>query len=224
MKIYNLALSGLFSLLTISSCSNTKLTDTWSDPRNTASYKDIMVVGVGESEQNRRVYESYFVTDFQEKGIKALASYTLISHADGQKLDGEKASFRSIIKSAIKGSDIDAVLISHVARIDEEEVYRPSLATLPPVYSPTTYQSTYVETSNSSMYSYHASVTTNVQQPGYFTVGRTYTIQSNLYDVHTEELVWTSRSRTFAPETVEQITQEISELVIDDLISRKLIQ
>ena len=46
----------------------------------------------------------------------------------------------------------------------------------------------------------------------------------NLYDVHTEEHVWTTRSRTFSPESVEQVVQQVSGLIIDDRISRKLIQ
>ena len=223
MKISILSLITLSSLLVLSGCtSNTKLSRTWSDPNNKVAYKDIMVVAIADSEQNRRAFESFFVASFREKGIESLPSYTLISHKDEQELDGEKASFDAIIESAIKGSDIDAVLISHVAWIDEEEVYRPDLA-YQPSYGPTVYQTTYVESSNGSMSSYYSSVTTNMQ-PGNFTLDRTYTLESNLYDVHTEELVWTTRSQTFAPESVDQIVREVSGLIIDDLVSRKLIQ
>ena len=69
MIITNLALSGLLSLLAIYACTNTKLIQTWSNPHNMAAYKDIMVVGISDSEQTRRTYESYFVASFQDQGI-----------------------------------------------------------------------------------------------------------------------------------------------------------
>ncbi len=219
MKITNLALSGLFGLLVLSGCTNTKLIQTWSDPHNKASYKDIMVVGISDSEQTRRAYESYFVANFQDQGIESLASYTLISHEDEQKLDGEKATFRAIVESAIKGSDIDAVLVTHLVSIQEEEIYRPSLD-YQPVYGMPYYNAPYY----GSMYGYHGYVTTYVEQPGYYTEEQTYTLESSLYDVKTEELVWTTRSRTFAPDSIDETIHDVSNLIVSDLVSRKLIK
>ena len=219
MKITNLALSGLFSLLVISGCTNTKLVQTWSDPNNKAFYKDIMVVGISDSEQTRRAYESYFVASFQDQGIESLASYALISHEDEQKIDGGKGTFRTIVESAIKGSDIDAVLVTHVVSIEEEEIYRPSMD-YQPVYGMPYYNAPYY----GGMYGYHGYVTTYVQQPGYYTEEQTYTLESSLYDVKTEELVWTTRSRTFAPDSIDETIKDVSGLIIDDMKSRKLIQ
>jgi hypothetical protein len=219
MKITNLALSGLFSLLAISACTNTKLIQTWSDPHNEAFYKDIMVVGISDSEQTRRAYESYFVASFQDQGIESLASYTLINHEDENKIDGEKGSFRAIVESAIKGSEIDAVLVTHLVLIENEEIYRPSLD-YQPVYGVPYYNAPYY----GSMHGYHGYVTTYVQQPGYYTEEQTYTLESSLYDVKTEELVWTTRSRTFAPDSIDETIKDVSDLIISDLASRKLIQ
>lgn len=219
MKRINLALGGLFSLLVISGCSNTKLIQTWSDPQNKVSYKDIMVVGISDSEQTRRAYESYFVVSFQDQGIESLASYTLISHEDEQKIDGEKGTFRSIVESAVKGSDIDAVLVTHIVSIEEEEIYRPSMD-YQPAYGMPYYNASYY----GGMYGYHGYVTTYVQQPGYYTEEQTYILESSLYDVKTEELVWTTRSRTFAPDSIDETIKDVSALIIDDMKSRKLIQ
>ena len=213
MKISNLALSGLFSLLVISGCTNTKLTQTWSDSHNKATYKDIMVVGISDSEQTRRAYESYFVASFQDKGIESLESYTLISHEDEQKLDGEKGTFRAIVESAIKGSEIDAVLVTHLLSIEEDEVYRPFYE----------YPGYYTQAYYGNMYGYHGYVATYVQQPGYYAEEQTYTLESSLYDVKTEELVWSTRSRTFAPDSIDETIRDVSGLITDDLVSRKLI-
>jgi len=219
MRIKNLALSGLLCLFVLSGCSNTKLIDTWSDPKNSVSYKSIMVVGISDRKQTRRAYESYFVDSLAEKGIQSVASYTLISQQDEKKFASGKGEFKEIVKAAIKGSDIDAVLITHVASIEEDEIYRPSMDYQAvfgaPYYSPGYY---------GGMYGYHGYVTTYVQQPGYYTEEQTYILESNLYDVKTEELVWTTRSRTYSPQSMDEAIGDISRLIIADLATRKLIQ
>jgi len=220
MNNYKVVLSGLFGLLLISGCaSNTKLSNTWSDPGNTASYSDILIVGISDSEQKRRAYESFFIASFQDKGINAVASYTVIDHKTELNLEGEKGSLRKIVKSAIKGSDIDAVLVTHVVSIEEEDIYRPSMD-YQPVYSSAYYNRPHY----GGMYGYHGYVTAYVQQPGYYTEERTYVLESNLYDVKSGELVWTTRSKTFAPDSMEQAINDISSLIIADLKSRKLIR
>ena len=203
----------------MSACSNTKLSQTWSDPDFSASYNDIMIVGITESEQLRRAYETYFADHISNRGMQSLASYKLINHKSEMALSQDKESFRTIVESAIKGSDIDAVLITHLVSIEEEDVYRPSLD-YQPAYGSTYYTTGYYGT----MYGYHGYVTTYVQQPGYCTNEQTYTLETNLYDVKTEELVWTTRSRTFSPESMDDVIKELTGLIIDDLVSREIIR
>ena len=220
MKFYKLALSGLFGLLLVSGCAtNTKLTGTWSDPENKASYKNIMVVGVSNNEQKRRAYESFFVASFQDKGVASVASYTVIHNKEEVSLTGKKGAFRKVVESAIEGSHIDAVLVTHVVSIEQEEVYRPSMD-YQPLYSSGAY---YNRPYYGGMYGYHGYVTTYVQQPGYYTEEQTYVLESNLYDVASAELIWTTRSQTNAPESIQQAVKDISSLIISDLEERKLI-
>ncbi len=219
MKLFNLALSGLFSLLFISSCSNTKLLDTWSDQEVKVSYKDILVVGITTNKVNRRAFESNFVASFQAEGIESMTSYSIISQKEQLKFSTDKKSFKNIVKSAIAKSSIDAVLISHVSSIETDQVYNPSLD-FQPVYGVPYGGSGYY----GNMYGYHGYVTTYVQEPGYYSDERTYTLEASLYDVKTEQLVWTTKSRTVAPESVETTIQDITNLIIQDLLSRKLIK
>ncbi len=218
MKKTKLAISSLLCLLIASACSTTKLSQTWSDPDITGPYNDIMIVGVAQSEQLRRAYETYFADHIRDRGIESLASYRLIDHKSALEIAGDKNSFRSIVEHAVKGSAIDAVLITHLVSIEDEEIYRPSLD-YQPAYGPVYYSSGYY----GNMHGYHSYVTTYVQQPGYFTHEQTYVLESNLYDVKTEELVWTTRSRTFSPESMDDAIKELTGLIIDDLVSRKIL-
>jgi len=114
---------------------------------------------------------------------------------------------------------VDAVLITHLVAIDTDEVYRPSLD-YQPAYGPVYYTTDYY----GNMYGYHGYVTTYIEQPGYYTQELTYTLETNLYDVKTEELVWTTRSRSFSPESMDDAIQELTALIINDLVSRNIIR
>ena len=193
-------------ILLVSACANTKISQSWVDPDHKKVYKDLLVIGVAESEQNRRAYESYFVEELKAIGVEAVASYKLIK--SDQKID------RETVGKAIDGLGIDGVLITHLLAVDEETIYRPSMDYMP-MYGGGYY---------GGMYSYYPHVNTYVHRPGYYTTHETYTLETNLYDVETEELVWSARTRTFSPESVDEVIVDLTRLLIADLKDKKLIQ
>ncbi len=175
----------LASIVIVSSCANTKITQSWIEPDHKKIYNDLFIIGIAQSEQNRRAYESNFVEELRSRGTEAEASYKLIK--SNQKID------RDTVSKAIKGMDIDAVLVTHLVAVEEETVYRPSMDYMP-MYGGGYY---------GGLYSYYPHVNTYVQRPGYYTTLETYTLETNLYDVESEELIWSARSHSFAPESIK---------------------
>jgi len=196
----------LCGALLITSCANTKISQSWVESNHKKAYNDILIIGIAESEQNRRAYESHFVEQLQKIGIEGEASYKLIK--SNEKID------RATITKAIKGLDIDAVIVTHVVGVDEETVYRPSMDYMP-MYGGGYY---------GGLYSYYPHVNTYVHRPGYYTTHETYTLETNLYDVESEELVWSARSRTFSPESVSEVIIDLTKLLINDLSEKNLIK
>lgn len=194
------------TIIFVSSCTNTKISQSWVEPRHKKIYNDMLIIGIGESEQNRRAYESYFVEELRLRGTEAEASYKLIK--SDQKIE------RETVAKAIKGLDIDAVLVTHLVAVDEETIYRPSMDYMP------RYGGGYY----GGLYSYYPHVNTYVHRPGYYTTHETYTIESNLYDVESEELIWSARSRTFSPESTDEVIVDLTKLLINDLIDKNLIK
>ncbi len=193
------------------SCANTKISQSWVDPGNKKSYNDLLIIGISNSEQTRRAYESYFVEELRDIAIEAEASYTLIK--SNEKID------RETVTKAIKGMDIDGVIVTHVVAVDEETVYRPSTGYM---YGGA-YGGYYGGGHYGGLYSYYPHVNSYVHNPGYYTTHETYTIETNLYDVATEELVWSARTRTFSPESVDEVIVDLTKLLIKDLADKKLI-
>jgi hypothetical protein len=193
-------------VLLVSSCANTKISQSWVEPDHKKEYQNLLIIGIAESEQNRRAYESYFVEDLKTIGINAEASYRLIK--SNQKID------RETITKAIDGLGIDGVIVTHLLAVDEETIYRPTMN-----YSPM-YGGAYY----GGLYSYYPHVNTYVTSPGYYTTHETYTIETNLYDVESEELVWSARTRTFAPESTDEVIVDLTKLLIKDMADKDIIK
>jgi len=206
--VKNMSKVAVFTIgaLLLVSCTNTKISQSWVEPGNKRVYKDLLIIGIGESEHNRRAYESYFVEELKARGIEAEASYTMIRQ--NEDID------RNTVVKAIEGKDIDGVIVTHMVAVDEETVYRPSMDYMP-MYGGGYY---------GGLYSYYPHVNTYVNQPGYYTTHDTYTLETNLYDVETEEMVWSARSRTFSPESVTEVVVDLTKLLINDLEEKNLIK
>jgi hypothetical protein len=216
---FHKALIAVFCVLLLASCGNTKLSNTWSAPGITESYSNIMIVGIADSEQLRRAYEAYFSDHLMSRGVQSIASYTLIDHKSMMKLsDIDMNNFRNIVQTAAGESGVDAVLMTHLVAVDEEDIYRPDLTA--PTYGPVYYSTTYYD----NMHGYHAYVTNYVTQAGYYSHEYTYTLETNLYDVKTEDLVWTTRSQTFGIESTDDAIMELTDLITSDLVSRGIIR
>jgi hypothetical protein len=195
------------SVIFVASCANTKISQSWVEPDNKKSYNDLMIIGIAASKQNRRAYEGHFVEQLKSHGVEAVASYKLIK--SDEKIE------RDTVLKAIEGMDIEGVIVTHVTATDEETIYRPGTS-----YG---YGGHGYGGYGGSMYGYYPHVNTYVHSPGYYTTHETYTLETNLYDVETEELVWSARSRTFSPESVQEVIVDLIKLLISDLEDKKLI-
>lgn len=182
------------------SCSSSKISQSWVEPDNTRTYDDLLIIGIGESEQDRRAYESHFVNELRAIGTEAEASYKLIKN--GQEIE------RDTIKKAIKGKEINGVIITRIVAVDEETIYRP-----PPAYI-----------GYDELYDYYPIAYAYVHSPGYYTTHDIYILETNLYDVVSEDLVWSARSRTFSPSSADEVIVDLTKLLIKDLQEKGLIK
>jgi len=194
------------------SCANTKISQSWVEPDNKKTYSNLLIIGIAESEQNRRAYESHFVDDLRAIGVGAEASYKLIK--SDEKID------RDSVAKAIQGLNIDGVIVTHLVAVDEETVYRPSTGYMYGGGYGVGYGGGYY----GGLYSYYPHVNSYVHDPGYYTTHETYTLETNLYDVESEELVWSARSRSFSPESVQEVIVDLTKLLIQDLENKNLIK
>ena len=197
-------LAAVMALVAISSCANTKITSVWMDSKKAGtSFDDILVIGIGEEDHNRRLFEEEFTSQLTAIGIESEVSYMMLPQ--GTVIN------RETVTKAIEGKDIDAVIVTHLVAVDEEKVYRQSMDYHPAI-------------GYRGLYSYYPHVNTYVHQPGYYTTHDVVRLETNLYEVASEQLVWSAQSRSFAPESAKEVIDDLIKLVIKDLRDKGLIK
>ncbi len=191
----------LLSSLLFFSCATTSLTTTWYDPSYAGNDKlqDVLVIAISEEETPRRLYEDGFVAKFSAAGIRGIPSYTL------QTSDIEPT--RPAVEAAVALAGARYVLITRHISTDTKQHYRPPEAV--PVFADPYY---------SHVYRYYPMAYREVYyRPGYTYDVTTVTIESNLYDVATEKLIWTAQSKSIDPKMTKEYIESLIDVFAKDL-------
>jgi hypothetical protein len=190
----------------LNACASTKLTEVWVDEaRKNTPVSDVLVIGVTEEEGVRRSFEGKFVKAFQAEGAEAVSSANVI------KIDGDRKLEKDEIMKAVYKYDNDSVLITTLVSIDSKNEYRP-----PRVYGGYGYGGFY------NHYGYGHSYVTTID-PGYSVTHTSYRLDTNLYDVKTEKVLWSGVSQTMNPKSDKKLIDDVIKVVMKALKKNGLV-
>lgn len=192
----------ILSGVLIIACSGTSLINTQVDE----SYRgkpvtNILVIGVTyrEKEEVRRSFEDRFVEQLKAAGVEAIASGDAIS------IPADLMLKKDDILKAVNKFNNDAVIITHVVGKEKKEIYTPATR------------------SYGGYYGYYGYVFGHTHSPGYSSTNTSYRLETNLYDVKTEKLIWSGKSETLNPDSGKQMIDDVIKLVIQDLQKKNLL-
>ena len=188
-----------FAFLIIS-CGGTEITQTQVDE----AYKgkpvsDILVIAITGNEHNRRSFEKKFVAQLKSVGVDAISSEKAIPMPPDLELKKET------ILAAVSQYESDAVIITHLIGKEEKDVY------------------TRGGSAHGGYYGFYRSRYSYAHDPGYSSTSTTVRLETNLYDVKTEKLIWSGKSETWSKGSKDQIINDVIKAVIGDLQKNKLI-
>lgn len=155
---------------------------------------DILVIGISHREDNRRLFEERFVAVLKEAGIDAVGSATAVSVSSELKLEKEQ------IKQAAKMHGCDAVIVTHLADIQQKETFTRG-ATLPTGYA-----------------DYYGYIITGYRETGYSSGQAKVWLETRLFDVATESLVWSAVSEAWKAESGKKVLSEVIREMVRDLV------
>ena len=160
---------------------------------------DILVIAITGNEDSRRSFERKFVARLKSAGVEAISSEEAIPMPADLELKKE------MILSAVNQFENDAVIITHLVGEEVKESYTRG------GHTRGGYHGFY-----HSRYSYS-------RDPGYASTSKTIRLETNLYDVKTEKLIWSGQSKTFSKDSKDQIINDVIRVLVNDLQNNKLI-
>ena len=178
-------------MLLLSACgTTTHFTSTWADnqaqPVSTYGMQ-IATVFFNSNESVRREGEDVMVNELARFGGNAIPSYRIVS---------EDPSDRERAKAELEKAGIDAVISMRVVRSERVYNYSSDYWTGSPYYG--------------SLWGYWGHGWGSAYDPGYITSDLVVGVETLLYSLKDEKLLWAGMSETFDPDDVESAVKSIA--------------
>jgi hypothetical protein len=184
----------------LSACSSASLQGSWKDPQFAAGpLRNVLVIGVARNPATRRIFEDSFADRLRAQGTPATASHPL--------LPDEGAIPKERIRQAVAQSGADSVLVTRVLRVQRAVLVTPGRGA--PDYVRDDFKGWYAQTWTSS--------------PPPVEEYDVLTIESTLWDMRQERVVWKGTSETTARANVASVTGELANLLIAQMKADRVI-
>ena len=178
------------------SCSSTRMQSSWKAPGATYTkeqFKKVMVVALFKDETSRRIAEDKIAA----KNPTFRASYMVLGK-NQQNMD--EATFKAIVAK----EGYDAVLTLHLVDVQSSTSYVPG-----------TYQGGY--------YGWYGMNYGGFYQQGYYTENKNYIVETNVFSVSQDKLLWSGITSTLNPTDLNRTIDEIWDAVISRMKREKFI-
>jgi len=192
----------LFSVILTACSTSTQITGTWKNKDIEAPvYNNIFVAALTHNLDARKIVENELAAQLRDQGVKVTTSLELFG-----PITREQAGNKDEIVKKVRENGNDAILTLSLVDTETETRYVPGDNTY---YAPTITYNFYG--SFSSYYNYYHP---QLYEPGYYANDKIYFLESNLYDMNSEELLWSAQSQSYSPADIENFAEEFSEVTI----------
>jgi len=179
------------ALLPLGGCATTVFTSTWKAPDVQAvspAGKTVAAVFVARDESRRRRAEDILVADLNARGAHGIAAYTVLPEG------GHTASEQA--RASLKQAGAEAVVVMRVVGRDMRVTYWPGYA-MPAYYN-----------GFGPIWGYGWGV---AYEPGYLQTDEEVSVETLVYSMKADKLLWASTSRTTNPRGLDSLVSEVAE-------------
>lgn len=230
----------LFVIITLAiSCTpSSKLVSSWSgDSAEAKKYHKLYVMAMFPKMETRVAIENAMVDALVAKGIRARVSYDefpmmgktneLMGMArDSAMIESLKQGF----KDKVIRKEADAVFMISAFDVEKTKEYHqggPSITIAAPVYGNSYPYPGYGGSSSpyayGTYYDYYAYNVATAHSEGYYTTSSTYYLQNNLFEVSSEELIYSSQSKTIDYKDLHDESAKLSALIVEDIVQKNVL-
>ena len=204
-RIHVLVALVAIAVAAVSCGTTTSLSQRWSDPAYVGQPgQKMMIIALAKSERNQMVWESAFSQALTKEKVTPLV---------GSKfLPPNNAADEATLKQVVKESGANLAAVTRLIAVDKETSYVPGSTYYSP--APAYY----------GMYGYYNSAYAMVHDPGYYQENTIVKLETNVYDVASEKLVWSGVTETLNPETAQDVANSVAYKVTEDMVKSKVIR
>jgi len=218
MAILRLITGGCLVWLLISACAETKTEVSWSDKDFKGKIKNVYIIGIAKNDFNRTYFEDVFYNKLKSEGLRSIPSST--------DLPQNQETSKDIIIQKMEANGCDSVLLTRVTNKHTEATFtsdQSSMQYVPgPYYGGVRFydRPTYYDTWDR----YYSASYRAVLEPPTTTNITVITVESVLYDLQTEKLIWSAKMDAKEIEAnIEEIIQKFVNEAARDLKETGLI-
>lgn len=162
--------------------------------------KDVLIIVVVDDQDVRATFENHFKEWLTAKGVEAITSIDVLPVKQGVKLE------KQAIVDVIDRYANDSVLITHLVGLEESEVFSRDLPRVHYDY-----------------YGFYNYAWGYVTWPTVYGENVNLTIETRLYDVKTESLIWAGESKITNPKTTGTAIGQVVDAVMKELEKNNLL-
>ena len=199
MKNIMIVSAGL--LLIMISCTSSRVITSWKTDKPYSEIKKVLVLGLtGELDRDFCVkMEKHLVDDLGQKGFDAVAAYDVYGPGSFDKMEEKEAIDK------IRSKGFDAVITIVLLNKQKEKIY---VQIKPKSRLPF----------EEEFWSYYTSQFDKVYHKDYYTTATNYFWESNLYDLSSNTLIYSSRTQSFDPVSASALAHGYGKLISEDMI------
>jgi len=201
-------------LLMFAGCSSSsQSTGVWVNKEKLAGKKfnNIFIVVMTADIEARSELENDLAAAAVAKGYKVVKSIDVMPPS----FKDPETPTKEAIKGKVVSSGCDAVFVASLLKKEESIHYTPGVT----AYTPMPFYSW-----QGNYYGYYSNFYPTVSSPGYYNNNNTYFMQSNLYDVASEEIMWSVQSKVFDPSSLKKFSKSYTSALIKQLENESLLK
>lgn len=185
-------------ILTLIACSSTTFESTWRDPEaRPVSLTGKKVVGLFMSKNaaTRRLAEDAMAREISARGAQGVPAYSVLSDAEVKD--------QELVRAKLESLGFSGVVVMRVVGSETQYSYQPSTVWVGGPH----YRSFYG--------GYHRYGWGTVYDPGYLTVDKIVKVETLVYSLEQDKLIWAGISQTVDPTRIDSFIGELAKAVSD---------
>jgi len=180
--------------------------------------KSVFIIAFTDNMDVRSYLERDLAAAAQKRGLKAYKSLDIIGPVDIKSI----APVKDVFIKKLHDLNCETVLTVALVHATSETKYHPASST---AYSPYPYGS-YAGYGGFAPYGayggfggYYGYAVSTMETPGYYTTTSKYFVEANLFDLKTDETLFSTQTKVTNPSTIEKASKQFTDLFVDEVNS-----